>query len=313
MADVLGSTVQKGTRQMNTVTNNLEPAAQPQVAQPQEAQQQPAAQPQETQPQEGEQQQEAQSQEAQPQEGQQAETPLEQRVAEEVMTRMQQNAQAQTNASEEPEDVAFEAQIQQQREELESQANEQVSQIDQKKAELYEKLENGDIQTNQYLAENERLNNQKSQIEREADRNIMNLDSQLNQHKSAIESQIQTDRSKYAQQHPEFVEMYNKGVISQAMQDPFVRNVYGDNPAAVFEMVKGQTLQKENEQLKTELATLREQQNQAVSQAASNPNSKVGTQTGGMHPTTNQNQPTGGDDPMLSAMRSVRSATGGPA
>lgn len=236
------------------------------------------------------------------------------RIAEELANRNVLNNQQQLNNAETTEDVSFEAQVEQQKSQETERANQAVADIRQQQATLQEKLENGDLNVNQYLAKMNDLNEQKNQTEREHDRKLMQLDSQLSLHQADLQNQVKSARSKFVEQNPDFVEMYNQGQIRQVLQDPHMRSVLGDNPAAAYTYLKSSALSQENEQLKQELAQIKEAQTQAVTQAAANPNARVGTQSGGMHPgNPNQQQPRTSEDGMLAAMKAMRQTSGVPA
>ncbi len=247
-------------------------------------------------------------QEAQPESEQKAELSPEERIAAAIEQRLQAKAQTEQATAEGPEDVDFETQLTQQKEQAQTQASEQLKQIDEQKTKLSEQLENGDIELNKYLAENEKLTQQRYDTQREADKQMLSIDNQLSQHQRDLQNQIRSAREAYIQQNPDFAEMYESGQISEALRDPQVRNVMGDNPAAVHQYLRASNLSKENESLRQQLAQLQEQQQSAIKQSAANPSAKVGTQTGGAHPTqtTQQSPNSTGEDPMVAALRAAR-------
>lgn len=233
----------------------------------------------------------------------------EERIAQAIEQRLSSKAQAEKATAEEPEDVNFEVQVNQQKEELQKSVNEQLQKIDEQKQSLSEKLENGDIELNKYLAENEKLTQQRYDAQREADRNLLSLDNKLEQHNQSVQGQIRAAREAYTQQNPDFIEKYQSGQINEALRDPQIRNVFGDNPAAVHQYLRSTELQQENQTLKQQLEELKKQQESAIKSSAANPNAKVGTQSGGNHPTNQQSGPSA-EDPMVAALRAARTASG---
>lgn len=251
-----------------------------------------------------------QKQEAAPAEGEEAAAEQQQeqdpvdRMVNALLERMQTKQDAQTQAAEEPQDVAFEQEIEQQREEVTKEFNEQIAQVDQQKQDLQKRMEDGDLDVNQYLKEADQLNESKNQLQRQMDRQLVQMDSQLERHKDQINQQIEQARSQYVQSS-DVKDRWDRGEIQQAMKDPFVRNVFGiDNPAAINEYLGRQELAKENESLKQQLAEAKKAQESAVKTAATNPGQKVASSSGVQR--QQGNTPGRGGDGMLEAMRSLR-------
>lgn len=238
------------------------------------------------------------------QQGQQADTDqLGDYVAQKILSQIQGNVGAGNTDN----DVSPEESIEQQKEQVLKNSNDQIAQVNQKLAEMQEKLENGDLEISKYATEMNRLQQQRFDAQREADRQVNQLDNQLAQQKAEVNQQVRQARERFIEQNPDFVSSYQSGKITQAMQDPQIQNVFGDNPAAVYEHMRSQELAQQNQALQQELDQLKQQQQQAVSAAAANPNAKVGDSAGGTN--FQVSQETESKDGMMAAIQAMRNAS----
>ena len=242
--------------------------------------------------------------------GDQPEADGTERFIQALLDKLETKSKADRQTASEPEDIAFDQQIEQQKEEVQIEAQKQLTQVDQQLLDLQSKLESGDLEVNQYLVQADRLKESKYGIERNLDKQLMHFDNQIQRHHDQIEQQVRRDRETYAQGNPDFVERYNSGQIQEAMRDPKVRNVFGDNPAAVNEYLRAQTFAQENESLKAEIAKLKQTQQTAVAREADAAGSKVG-KSAGVNQTKTTPQAGRGDPhaPYLALLEQIRGGT----
>lgn len=209
---------------------------------------------------------------------------------------------AQPEAS--PQDV-----LAQRRQEVTAGLTDTVKSVEEQLGGLQQKMESGDIDLQTYMVQRESLNEQKWDAQRQADAEILKIDNEVSRIEERMQQEVASARQSYAEENPDFVDMYQSGELQQVMQDPRLSSVFGNNPAAAHQYIRSQKLNSENEQLKARLAELEKAQQTAISSAAQNPHKKIGTTGSGTAPTPparqQKNSPT---DSMLEAMRKVRGA-----
>lgn len=195
-----------------------------------------------------------------------------------------------------------------QKTEIQQSVQQRVEEIEGKRQELQKQMDEGDIDPQQYIVQSEQLTQQRYETERDADRQITAIDSQLAVQQQQAEQQQQQARAQYAEQNPDFIQMYESGELQQAMQDPQLQSVFGDNPAAAHQYLRSQKLSTENTELKQQIETLKQAQAASVQGAAQDPNRNVGRTSGDNHPKTTQEATQGStaEDTMLAALRSSR-------
>ncbi len=248
------------------------------------------------------------STEGQP-EGGAAEPDSAEKFAEALLQRLGQVQQQPGQQPQQPQqpELSFEDQVAQQREQVTTGLQEQVAGIVEQQTALQQKLETGDVDMQTYMVQREALNEQKWEAQRAADAQLLKVDNDLARYQERQESEAMNARAQYAQENPDFVEMYSSGQLQQVLSDPKLSPVLGGSPAAAHQYLKSQALQSENEQLKAQLAQAQQTQQQAISAAAQNPHQKVGTTGGGNAPTPpprgDSNNPT---DSMMAALQRTR-------
>lgn len=231
------------------------------------------------------------------------------RFVQALLDKLDTKNKADRQSGETMQDVAFDQQIEQQREEAYMQAQKQLADTDQKLLDLQAKLESGDLEVSQYLLKADALKDAKHSVERNLDKQMMHFDNQIQRHQDRIEQDIRKHRESYAQANPDFVQNYQSGKIQEAMQDPQIRNVFGDNPAAVNEHLRAQQFAQENQSLKARIAELEKTQQAAIKKGAEEPK-HVGKSAGtNQHKTAPQ---AGRQDPnaaYLALLEQMRSGT----
>ena len=244
-----------------------------------------------------------------PQEGEETKEDQTARYMKDILDKLETQSKVDRQTASEPEDIAFDQQIEQQKEEVQIEAQKQLTQVDQQLLDLQSKLESGDLEVNQYLVQADRLKESKYGIERNLDKQLMHFDNQIQRHHDQITQEVQIDRKDYAKGNPDFVERYNSGEIQAALRDPKIRNVFGDNPAAVNEYLRAQTFAQENESLKAEIAKLKQTQQAAVVREVDDAGLKVGK--GGVNQTKTTPQAGRGDPqaPYLALLEQIRGGT----
>ena len=244
-----------------------------------------------------------------PQEGEETKEDQTARYMKDILDKLETQSKVDRQTASEPEDIAFDQQIEQQKEEVQIEAQKQMASIDQQLADLHAKLESGDLEIVQFLTKAEPLKSQKYGIELNLNRQLMHFDNQIQRHHDQITQEVQIDRKDYAKGNPDFVERYNSGEIQAALRDPKIRNVFGDNPAAVNEYLKARASAQENQTLKAEIAKLKQTQQAAVVREVDDAGLKVGK--GGVNQTKTTPQAGRGDPqaPYLALLEQIRGGT----
>ena len=226
-----------------------------------------------------------------------------------LLERLETKQKAETQAAEEPQDIAQEQQIEKQKEEIQTEANVQLQALEQEKAALRKQIEAGELDPEKFAIENDRINEQRYSVREGMRDQVRTLDQELALLERDRQQSMRQHRESYAQNNPDFIQRYQSGEIQQAMQDPQVRSVLGNNPAAVNEYIKARALQQENETLKQQVANLQDKQQQAISKGAEDPGKHVAKQAG-----VNQHKPPAASshkDGMMAALEAFRSQQGG--
>ena len=245
-----------------------------------------------------------------PQEGEETKEDQTARYMKDILDKLETQSKVDRQTASEPEDIAFDQQIEQQKEEVQIEAQKQMASIDQQLADLHAKLESGDLEITQFLTKAEPLKSQKYGIELNLNRQLMHFDNQIQRHHDQITQEVQIDRKDYAKGNPDFVERYNSGEIQAALRDPKIRNVFGDNPAAVNEYLKARASAQENQTLKAEIAKLKQTQQAAVVREVDDAGLKVG-KSAGVNQTKTTPQAGRGDPhaPYLALLEQIRGGT----
>ena len=245
-----------------------------------------------------------------PQEGEETKEDQTARYMKDILDKLETQSKVDRQTASEPEDIAFDQQIEQQKEEVQIEAQKQMASIDQQLADLHAKLESGDLEITQFLTKAEPLKSQKYGIELNLNRQLMHFDNQIQRHHDQITQEVQIDRKDYAKGNPDFVERYNSGEIQAALRDPKIRNVFGDNPAAVNEYLKARAYAQENQTLKAEYAKLKQTQQAAVVREVDDAGLKVG-KSAGVNQTKTTPQAGRGDPqaPYLALLEQIRGGT----
>lgn len=202
-------------------------------------------------------------------EGQPAETQVDQTAAqlEKLLARLNEVSEGKKEAERadaQPESVSYLSQLDQQEEQINERYMPEIEALKQQRQDIWSKIESGDEDSVAGFRKSEELGDQLHQAQLAMREELNGIQRQRELAQRDADMAVREYRNRYAQENPDFVERYQSGEIQQAMQDPTVKSVFGDNPAAVNEHLKARTLSQENEALKAQLAELQKAQQQSV-------------------------------------------------
>ena len=267
-------------------------------------------------------------QEGEPQEGeQQAASPEDEqadallRLFDKALQRRETRDQAETQGVETPQQLTKEAEIEQQREKVQEEAQTQFQTLEQEeqkvaesKQNLLSQLEKGDLDFEKYATENEKLNAQKEQLREQKygirenmNHQLLTLDQEMKLMEREKNQALRQRKEQFVQSHPEFIDFYNSDEGQKFIADN--KDLY-PNPAAAFKAYQSEQLQQQLNTVQQELAQLKNTQDQAVARGAEG-TKKVAKQAG-----TNQYKPApagGQGDGMMAALEAFRAQQSGTA